>query len=350
VNEGQTATNNGTYSDAGNDSVTLTASLGTVSGSAGAWTWSFAATDGLDESQFVTITATDQNGSSSSIVFQLTVNNVAPTLTLGGSSSVNAGATYTLNLSSSDPGDDTVQNWTINWGDGTSSTVNGDPSSATHVYANGGNFTISATATDEDGTFTAGNTVAVNVSQVSDPPPADSRVRLVGDVLYVDGSDRADIVKIDQYQGKIRVRTQFAGGQQGVAYFTTASVHRIVIHGGAGNDQVMIADKLLVNAVVFGGAGNDHLRGGGGNDVLVGGAGNDHLHGGPGRDILIGGAGKDHLVGGKGNNLLLPESVNNQDDLAILNNAMTQWLAGNKSAALSLLEAGSSPSKSGKKG
>src|SRR4029079_7808060 len=77
------------------------------------------------------------------------------------------GATYTLNLSSSDPGADTITSWTINWGDG-SQVVSGNPSSVTHMFADGPNsYTISATATDEDGTFAAGNTIPVIVANVS---------------------------------------------------------------------------------------------------------------------------------------------------------------------------------------
>ena len=38
----------------------------------------------------------------------------------------------------------------------------------THTYADGRhNYTISATATDEDGTYAAGNTVAVTVNNVA---------------------------------------------------------------------------------------------------------------------------------------------------------------------------------------
>ena len=45
VNEGQSATNSGTFGDVPADTVTLAASIGTVTASAGAWTWSYAATD-----------------------------------------------------------------------------------------------------------------------------------------------------------------------------------------------------------------------------------------------------------------------------------------------------------------
>ena len=67
VNEGQTANNSGTWSDANaGDTVTLSASVGTVAKSgtnaAGTWSWSYATTDGPAQSQTVTITANDGNG------------------------------------------------------------------------------------------------------------------------------------------------------------------------------------------------------------------------------------------------------------------------------------------------
>src|SRR5207237_1732276 len=75
---------------------------------------------------------------------------------------------YTLHLSANDPGQDTLASWKITWGDGAVQTVNGNPSAVTHTYADGPNdFTISATATDEDGTFNAANTVAVHVNNVA---------------------------------------------------------------------------------------------------------------------------------------------------------------------------------------
>jgi PKD repeat protein len=99
---------------------------------------------------------------------QVTVNNVAPMLTLSGNATADEGGTYTLGLSSSDPGADTVGHWTVNWGDGSpAQTVVGDPSSTTHVYADNGSYTISAMATDEDGTYVAGNTVTVAVANVA---------------------------------------------------------------------------------------------------------------------------------------------------------------------------------------
>jgi len=83
----------------------------------------------------------------------LLVNNVAPILTVTGSATVDAGANYTLNLSASDPGADTIANWTINWGDGVITTAAGNAVSTTHVYASAGfTYNITASVTDEDGT------------------------------------------------------------------------------------------------------------------------------------------------------------------------------------------------------
>jgi streptogramin lyase len=76
-------------------------------------------------------------------------------LTATGAVTATNGSSYTLNLSASDPGDDTISGWTINWGDGTIETVVGDPSSVTHTYTNAGfSNNILVSATDEDGTYT----------------------------------------------------------------------------------------------------------------------------------------------------------------------------------------------------
>ncbi len=172
-NEGQPATNDGTFSDDAPD-VVLSASVGVVTDNGdGTWEWSLLTTDGPGVDN-ITITATDSDGASTAITFDLIVNNVAPTLTLSGDASVNEGSTYTLGLSSNDPGADTITEWEISWGDGAVQTVAGGSASVDHTYADGPNsYTISATATDEDGTHAAGNTVAVTVNNVAPTLMAD---------------------------------------------------------------------------------------------------------------------------------------------------------------------------------
>ena len=90
-------------------------------------------------------------------------------LTISGAASINEGAVYTLSLSASGTSATSISQWTINWGDGSEAqVVNGNPSSATHTFAEGPNsFSISATATTPQGTSAAGNVVAVTVNNVS---------------------------------------------------------------------------------------------------------------------------------------------------------------------------------------
>jgi hypothetical protein len=111
VDEGETAANTGTFGDVDGDTVTLTASVGTIvkDESAGTWSWSFDTSDGPDDSQTVTITANDGQGGSSSTTFSLTVNNVAPTVSFsaGNDTSVNEGTTHTYAFTVTDPGVDT---------------------------------------------------------------------------------------------------------------------------------------------------------------------------------------------------------------------------------------------------
>jgi len=74
------------------------------------------------------------------------------------------------------------------------------------------------------------------------------------------------------------------------------------IDGGAGHDGLTAA--TAGNNTVIGGLGDDNLVGGSANDKIDGGDGKDGLSGGVGNDTLLGGAGDDLLTGGTGNDLL----------------------------------------------
>ncbi|MEZ6090498.1 MAG: PKD domain-containing protein, partial [Pirellulaceae bacterium] len=80
VDEGERAVNSGTFDDAGDDIVTITASIGTISQHDGSWTWTLDTTDGPDDSQTIIITATDSDGDFSTTSFELDVTNVSPTV------------------------------------------------------------------------------------------------------------------------------------------------------------------------------------------------------------------------------------------------------------------------------
>lgn len=174
ANEGQTASNDGTFSDAdGNATVTLSASVGSVTKNLnGTWSWSFNTSDGPDQSQTVTITA-DDGTETATTTFSLTVNNVAPTVNLqsGSFSSVQEGGSYAngytsygYNLSVSDPGNDTR---TLNTGCGANGSEGFE--STTQVWCGffdgPGSSTVSATATDSDGASRTAS-VLVNVTNM----------------------------------------------------------------------------------------------------------------------------------------------------------------------------------------
>jgi uncharacterized delta-60 repeat protein len=366
ANEGQTATNSGTFGDVPADSVTFIASIGTVTGSAGAWTWSYDAADDLP-STVVTITASDEDGGSTIISFDLIVNNVAPTLALGGAASVDEGSAYTLNLSASDPGADTIDHWTINWGDGTQ-TVSGSPTSVTHVYADGTvNYTISATATDEDGTFAAGNSLAVTVQNVAptvnpggpyatfddapimlsgsatDPAGAADPLAyewdLDNDGIFGEigsGAARGDEVGANVTFNPAglptstqTVKLQVSDGDGGVTVATTSvqilSTGTLLVGGvlyivgGNSSDIVLITQSsgtISVSATfnssnpqTFSAAAvtDIQVRMRGGNDIVLTTSGvmeTMTIDGGSGNDLLTGGGAGNVLIGGTGNDIL----------------------------------------------
>ena len=324
VNEGSTASNTGTWSDPGLDTVTLSASTGTVvKNTDGTWSWSFATNNGPDQTQTVTITAMDSDSATSTTTFTLLVNNVAPNLAVSGAGTVNAGATYTLSLSSNDPGTDKISQWMIQWGDGNTQIVAGNPSSVTHVYAVGGNtYTIIATATDEDGTFSANNlAVTVNAGGTTQPP-ASIGLGCDGPALIIFGSELADTIRVVP-QGNTAVKVLINGVDRGT--FLLSSFVEVIVYGKGGDDDIEIVAALTQEAFLFGDLGNDRLKGGNGPNALVGGDGDDELIGSKGNDVLIGGRGVDRLVGNQGDDLLVAGFTDHDSNLVALCAILKEW-------------------------
>ncbi len=84
----------------------------------------------------------------------VTVLVVRPTVTISGNPTVNAGTTYTLNLSGTgQPANRPITGWAIYWGDSPDPQIIGDQSSVTHVYATPDQYSVHAVATDADGQF-----------------------------------------------------------------------------------------------------------------------------------------------------------------------------------------------------
>lgn len=166
VDEGATVSLSGSYSYSGTGTLTIVWAFGDGATAAGSLTPQHQYVD--DGTYTVTLTIIDHDGDVGTDTLTITVNNVAPTLTLGGAGSTDEGAVYTLTLQATDPGTDTISAWGIDWGDGLSEIVLSNPTAVNHTYAEGPNSCIiRANATDEDGTHEAGDTLAVTVNNVA---------------------------------------------------------------------------------------------------------------------------------------------------------------------------------------
>jgi hypothetical protein len=156
VNEGQTASAAGTWSDPDGDAVSLSASVGSVIENAnGTWSWSYATSDGPAQSQTVTISANDGRGGTASTQFALSVKNVAPAVTAGSDKTIAVGDTFTGSGSFTDPGADAAWTATVDYGDGSGSAalaLNANKTfSLAHAYTAVGAYTITVQVTDKDG-------------------------------------------------------------------------------------------------------------------------------------------------------------------------------------------------------
>ena len=188
VNEGQLASMTGTYTNPG-DGATFHASIGSAAAGAGnTWTWSYAATDGPDEIQTVTLTIVSGSGLHDSVSFDLFVDNVAPTVSLFGPTTVEEGETANYTFSVNDPGTDTFSLLDVNAGSGgTVSNVVFDVSSGVGsfevAYPNGPASTgLTVQVADSDGA--ASNVASANVSILN----VDPMVELTGPASVDEGS------------------------------------------------------------------------------------------------------------------------------------------------------------------
>jgi 6-phosphogluconolactonase (cycloisomerase 2 family) len=118
----------------------------------------FLADDGL-----VTVRAIVRDDDDATEVFtDIVVSNVAPVLIIDGPGTSVEGSPYSLSLSATDPGEDTVEYWIVDWDDGTVEVLDGPSQSAIHAFADDGLRTVSVTAVDEDGLHTATKAVSVD--------------------------------------------------------------------------------------------------------------------------------------------------------------------------------------------
>ena len=132
VDEGDTLTYRFTTTDPGDDTFSLVATSGGSAGTVvnqvfvpgtGEGFFDVLFSDGPAPST-VSVQVQDSDGAVSNISLNdVWVANVAPTIALLGASSVDEGSPYTLTLDDiTDPGNDTIDYWNIDWGDGSADT------------------------------------------------------------------------------------------------------------------------------------------------------------------------------------------------------------------------------------
>lgn len=231
--------------------------------------------------------------------FDVAVRNVAPEIEFNGPDRAGDGTPYGLTLGAiSDPGQDMLTGFIVNWGDGESETVNRAPvpgETIEHIYSNAaGPRTIRLLLIDEDGTHLSTSQLQIVVAGSG-----------LGDdgVLRIYGTDAKDKVQIKRKSDNhIEVKANFFS--DGKRQFDRAAIESIEVYLADGNDRLHVHHKVILPVKAYGGAGNDHLLAGIGNSLLDGGPGNDLIRGGGGDDLLIGGDGHDLLFGGGGDDIL----------------------------------------------
>lgn len=119
-------------------------------------------------SNLVTLSVIDSTGDKDIKQFEVVVKDVAPTIELSGFSTGEQTGEYILDLGQViDPGNDTISQYTIHWGDGNWDNVF-SPHDVTHIYNKNGEYLIQVDLLDEDGKhLNAGNLqVAINDAEV----------------------------------------------------------------------------------------------------------------------------------------------------------------------------------------
>jgi hypothetical protein len=155
--------------------VTLDASVGTISNNGdGTWNWRYVTSDGPDQSQTVTIGASDGHGGTNEITFELTVNNVAPTADAGSDQTFFRNDIVDVSGSWTDPAGPADEPYHWAWdldGDGTpdsdGTATYGSVVAESTSFSEEGLYTLTFAVTDKDG---ASDSDSLTIEVLNRPP------------------------------------------------------------------------------------------------------------------------------------------------------------------------------------
>ena len=117
------------------------------------------------EQVVIRVLVSDSIGGETEVFGVLTVNEVAPILNVepvSGAYTATEGADFSLRLGATDPGDDTISHWVVDWGDGGPRTTHeGAAPTVVHRFRESGPVVIRLWAYDEDGAYHVSQSMTV---------------------------------------------------------------------------------------------------------------------------------------------------------------------------------------------
>jgi hypothetical protein len=198
------------------------------------------------------VTATDVNGTSTTVSQTITSWPLEPTLVISGPSDgvVYQNRMLTFTASSPSPIDQASPfTYNINWGDGNTQTITGDSSIAVgHVYNSTGSYTVSAYPTDAGGFFGPTSTQSVTIGTIEQQSDSASQGGITG--LAIGGTPGDDNIQITTGATSGTVTVALNGTNLGTF---TPTGNSLFVFGGTGTETVTF--KALSGAGTFSLAG-----------------------------------------------------------------------------------------------
>jgi PKD repeat protein len=238
----------------------------------------------------VTLTVTDEDGSTSTISHDIGITNAAPTVNLGNNQTVNEGDTVHFSGSFTDPG--ALDSHTIQWNFGDGSAVVTGTLTPSHVFNDNGVYSVTLTVTDDSGgigtgtvTVTVnnvapsatlsnsgpvdeGSTVTVSLSGQSDPSSIDMTAgfhyafacdnsSLAGATYAGSGKDASTVCTFNN-NGAYPVRARIIDKDEGYTeYTTTVQVNNVAPSVNAGGNETTNEGGILSRSGFFSDPGSD---------------------------------------------------------------------------------------------